>query len=114
MPTNPSTTNPPTELLDRAFAALSDPTRRQIVSRLSAGEATVTELAEPFDISLPAVSKHIRVLERAGLIEQRRQGQRRPCNLVPERMQLVEQWLAQYSNLWEDRLGRLEQHLDGR
>lgn len=99
------------EILDRAFAALSDPTRRQIVERLAQGEATVGELAEPFSITLPAVSKHIHVLERAGLIEQRRSAQRRPCNLVPERLRLVSDWLAQYGALWEDRLGRLESHL---
>lgn len=106
--------NPTAEMLDRAFSALADPTRRQIVRRLAEGEATVTELAKPFKMSLPAVSKHIHVLERAGLIEQRRQGQRRPCNLVPERMRMVEEWLAQYGSLWEDRLDRLEAHLDGR
>lgn len=99
------------EILDNAFAALSDPTRRQMIRRLAEGEATVTELAEPFAISMPAISKHIRVLERAGLIEQRRQGQRRPCNLVPERLRMVEQWLAQYQTVWEDRLGRLQEHL---
>ena len=82
-----------------------------MIRRLAEGEATVTELAEPFAISMPAISKHIRVLERAGLIEQRRQGQRRPCNLVPERLRMVEQWLAQYQTVWEDRLGRLQEHL---
>ncbi len=100
------------EILDRAFAALSDPTRRRIVMRLADGEATVSELAEPFAMSLPAVSKHIRVLERAGLITQRRQAQRRPCNLVPERLRLVTEWLERYGALWEDRLDRLEAHLD--
>lgn len=102
----------PSDLLDRAFSALSDPTRRAIVARLAEGEATVSELAEPFAISLPAVSKHIRVLERAGLVEQRRVAQRRPCNLVPERLQLLNAWLAEYGQLWESRLGRLEEHLD--
>lgn len=100
------------EILDRAFAALSDPTRRQIVMRLSEGPATVTELAEPFTISLPAVSKHIRVLERAGLIEQGRSAQRRPCTLVPERLRMVNEWLAHYGKIWDDRLDRLEMHFD--
>lgn len=100
------------EILDRAFAALSDPTRRQIVMRLSEGEATVTELAEPFTISLPAVSKHIRVLERAGLIEQGRNAQQRPCKLVPERLRMVNEWLAHYGQLWDDRLDRLELHFE--
>lgn len=103
-----------TEILDRAFAALSDPTRRQIVVRLSEGEATVTELAEPFEISLPAISKHIRVLERAGLIEQGRRGQQRPCRLVPERIRMVNEWLAHYGQLWDDRLDRLELHLESK
>ncbi|MGH2907114.1 MAG: ArsR/SmtB family transcription factor [Solirubrobacterales bacterium] len=100
------------QILDRAFAALSDPTRREIVMRLAEGEATVTELAKPFAISLPAVSKHIRVLERAGLIEQRRQAQRRPCRIVPNRLREVTEWLEQYSALWDARLDRLTAHLD--
>ncbi len=105
----PKTTE--TEILDRAFAALADPTRREIVVRLSRGEATVSELAAPFSISLPAVSKHIRVLERAGLIEQRKQAQRRPCRIVPERLRLVTDWLEQYEALWNSRLDRLADHL---
>ena len=100
------------ETLDRTFAALADPTRRQIVMRLSRGEATVTELAEPFSISQPAVSKHLRVLERAGLIEQRREAQRRPCRIVPQRLRLVNDWLEQYEALWNERLDRLEAHLE--
>jgi DNA-binding transcriptional ArsR family regulator len=99
------------ETLDRAFAALADPTRREIIVRLSSGEATVSELAAPFPISLPAISKHIRVLERAGLIEQRKQAQQRPCRIVPERLRLVNDWLEQYEALWSDRLDRLSVHL---
>jgi DNA-binding transcriptional ArsR family regulator len=98
-------------MLDRAFAALSDPTRREIVVRLSRGEATVSELAAPFSISLPAISKHIRVLESAGLIEQRRQAQTRPCRIVPEQLRLVTEWLEQYEALWSNRLDRLAGHL---
>jgi DNA-binding transcriptional ArsR family regulator len=97
--------------LSTTFAALADPTRRAILARLSAGEATVTELAEPFEISLPAVSKHLKVLERAGLIERGREAQWRPCRLRAERLQEVDEWVDQYRRFWEERLGRLDEYL---
>ncbi len=97
--------------LSMTFAALADPTRRAILARLSAGEATVTELAEPFEISLPAVSKHLKVLERAGLIERGREAQWRPCRLRAERLREVDEWVDQYRKFWEDSLGRLDEYL---
>src|SRR4051794_30573154 len=100
-----------TEQLDRTFAALADPTRRQILARLSSGEATVTELAEPFPMSLPAVSKHLKVLERAGLITRGRTAQWRPCRLEPRPLQDVAQWLELYRELWEGSFDRLDRHL---
>lgn len=101
----------PADHLSGTFAALADPTRRAILARLSAGEATVTELAEPFRISLPAVSKHLKVLERAGLIERGREAQWRPCRLRTERLQEVDEWVDQYRRFWEERLGRLDEYL---
>jgi DNA-binding transcriptional ArsR family regulator len=100
-----------TELLDRTFAALADPTRRAILERLASGEATVGELAEPFEISQPAVSKHLRVLREAGLISQRRSAQRRPCRLEPERLEEVAAWVEEYRRMWEERLDRLDGYL---
>ncbi|HEX8675510.1 MAG TPA: metalloregulator ArsR/SmtB family transcription factor [Longimicrobium sp.] len=97
--------------LSMTFAALADPTRRAILARLSGGEATVTELAEPFEISLPAVSKHLKVLERAGLIERGREAQWRPCRLKAERLREVDEWVDQYRKFWEDSLGRLDEYL---
>ena len=97
--------------LSTTFAALADPTRRAILARLSGGEATVTELAEPFEISLPAVSKHLKVLERAGLIERGREAQWRPCRLKAERLREVDEWVDQYRRFWEDSLGRLDEYL---
>ncbi len=97
--------------LDAAFAALADPTRRAIVARLSEGEATVNELAEPFDISLQAVSKHIKVLERAGLVERRRHAQSRPCRLRSQPLDEVVDWIERYRRTWEDRFDRLDEHL---
>ncbi|HEX8212370.1 MAG TPA: metalloregulator ArsR/SmtB family transcription factor [Longimicrobium sp.] len=97
--------------LSMTFAALADPTRRAILARLSGGEATVTELAEPFEISLPAVSKHLKVLERAGLIERGREAQWRPCRLRAERLREVDEWVDQYRKFWEDSLGRLDEYL---
>jgi len=94
--------------LSTTFAALADPTRRAILARLVDGEATVTELAAPFDLSLPAVSKHLKVLQRAGLVEQGRHAQWRPCRLRPEKLRDVAEWVAQYQGVWEDRLERLE------
>jgi DNA-binding transcriptional ArsR family regulator len=97
--------------LSATFAALADPTRRQILARLAQGEATVGELAAPFDLSLPAISKHLKVLHRAGLIEQGRQAQWRPCRLKPERLRDVAEWVEQYRRHFEQRLERLDEYL---
>jgi DNA-binding transcriptional ArsR family regulator len=97
--------------LDEAFGALSDPTRRAIVARLALGEATVGELGEPFRLSQPTISKHLTVLERAGLIEQSRDAQRRPRRLRPEAIKAVAQWAESFRALWERRLDNLERHL---
>jgi DNA-binding transcriptional ArsR family regulator len=94
--------------LDATFAALADPTRRAIVARLSAGEASVTELARPFAISQPAISKHLKVLERAGLIARRRDAQRRPCRLTPQPLADATAWLESYRRLWESNFQRLD------
>jgi DNA-binding transcriptional ArsR family regulator len=98
--------------LSTTFAALADPTRRAILARLVEGEAAVTELAEPFDMTLPAVSKHLKVLERAGLIQRSRHAQWRPCRLAPEPLKEVASWVEQYRRLWEDRLDRLDDYLN--
>jgi DNA-binding transcriptional ArsR family regulator len=100
-----------TDLLDRTFAALADPTRRAILTRLATGQASVTELAEPFEMSLPAVSKHLKVLERAGLISRGREAQWRPCRLEPAPLKDVADWVEEYRGLWEARLGRLDDYL---
>jgi DNA-binding transcriptional ArsR family regulator len=100
------------DALSSTFAALADPTRRAILSRLAQGECTVNELAAPFDMTLPAVSKHLRVLERAGLITQRRDAQRRPCRIEAAPLQRVADWAEHYRVLWEQRLDRLEDYLD--
>jgi DNA-binding transcriptional ArsR family regulator len=97
--------------LDATFAALADPTRRAIVERLSRGEASVSELAEPFDMSLPAVSKHLSVLEDAGLIARRRDGRVRHCELREEPMRAAIQWIAAYGRFWDDQLDSLAQFL---
>lgn len=97
--------------LDRTFAALADPTRRAIVERLADGEASVTELAAPFSMSLPAVSKHLKVLEKAGLISRGRKAQWRPCRLEPEPLKEASDWLEEYRRLWEERLDRLDEYL---
>ena len=97
--------------LSTTFAALADPTRRAILARLSRGEATVTELAEPFEMSLPAVSKHLKVLERAGLIERGREAQWRPCRLRAEGLQEVDAWVGEYRRFWEARFDRLDDYL---
>ena len=97
--------------LNRAFAALSDPTRRAILARLAKGEATVGELGAPFRLSQPTVSKHLSVLERAGLIEQGRDAQRRPRRLRPEAIKAVAEWAEPFRVLWERRLDNLERHL---
>ena len=97
--------------LSLTLAALADPTRRAILARLTTGEATVNQLAEPFDMSLPAVSKHLKVLERAKLISRGRSAQWRPCRLEPEPLRAVDGWLGDYRKLWEHRLDRLEDYL---
>jgi DNA-binding transcriptional ArsR family regulator len=97
--------------LSSTFAALADPTRRAILARLVSGETSVSELAEPFDMSLPAVSKHLKVLERAGLITRGREAQWRPCRLVPGALKGVDDWLEKYRRLWEERLDRLDDYL---
>src|SRR6188472_3480352 len=89
--------------LDLTFAALADPTRRAILARLAGGEASVTELAEPFAMSQPAISKHLKVLERAGLVSRSRDAQRRPCKIVAEPLAEATRWLARYRDLWEER-----------
>jgi len=100
-----------TDQLTSTFAALADPTRRAILARLSAGEASVTELAEPFAMSLPAVSKHLKVLERAGLITRGRNAQWRPCRLEARPLQDVTDWLERYRQFWESSFDRLDTHL---
>jgi len=97
--------------LSTTFAALSDPTRRAILARLASGERSVTELAEPFEMSLPAVSKHLRVLERAGLIARGREAQWRPCRLEAARLKEVADWVERYRALWEQRFDRLDTYL---
>jgi DNA-binding transcriptional ArsR family regulator len=97
--------------LDATFAALADPTRRAIVARLATGDATVSELAAPFEISAPAITKHLKVLRRAGLIEQRREAQFRPCHLKPERLREVSDWVGQYRAHWEGTLDHLDDYL---
>lgn len=97
--------------LSATFSALADPTRRAILARLSMGETTVSELAAPFEMSLPAVTKHLKVLQRAGLITQSRQAQWRPCRIEPGPLREVTGWLEQYRRLWEQRLDRLEDYL---
>jgi DNA-binding transcriptional ArsR family regulator len=98
--------------LDATFAALADPTRRAILARLASGEATVSELAEPFEISLPAVSKHLKVLRRAGLVEEGRQAQWRPCRLTPGPLKEVSDWINEYRRFWEESFERLDEYLD--
>jgi DNA-binding transcriptional ArsR family regulator len=103
--------------LDTTFAALADPTRRAILARLANGEATVTELAEPFDMSQPAISKHLKVLERAGLITRSRQAQRRPRKLEPGPLAEATDWIERYRKIWEANFKRLDavlQELKGR
>lgn len=94
--------------LDRTFAALADPTRRAILARLASGEATVTELMQPFEISQPAISKHLRVLERAGLISRGRDAQRRPRRLEAGPLAEANEWLDRYRRIWEESLERLD------
>jgi DNA-binding transcriptional ArsR family regulator len=97
--------------LSATFAALADPTRRAILSRLMQGETTVSDLAAPFQMSLPAVTKHLRVLERAGLIRKGRDAQRRPCRIEAKPLKEATDWIAQYQRFWEQRLDRLDAYL---
>lgn len=98
--------------LDHTFAALADPTRRAILARLAAGEATVMELAKPFEMSQPAISKHLQVLERAGLIERGRDAQKRPCRLAPRPLAEANGWLENFRQLWEETFQRLDALLE--
>ena len=100
-----------TDQLSATFAALADPTRRAILARLASGECAVTELAEPFDMSLPAVSRHLRVLEQAGLITRGRDAQRRPCRIDAAPLKDVSEWAERYRAIWEGRLDRLDTYL---
>jgi DNA-binding transcriptional ArsR family regulator len=97
--------------LDAAFSALSDPTRRAILARLALGETSVTELAKPFAMSLPAVSKHLKVLERAGLIARGREAQWRPCRIEPKALKDIDDWLRNYRRFFEESLDRLDDYL---
>ncbi|MFO0611265.1 MAG: metalloregulator ArsR/SmtB family transcription factor [Polyangiaceae bacterium] len=101
-----------TDSLSSTFAALADPTRRAILSRLATGDRTVGELAEPFDMSLPAISKHLRVLEKAGLISRSRDAQRRPCHLEAAPLREVADWAEHYRSRWEQRFDRLGAYLN--
>ncbi len=101
----------PSDQLDLTFAALADPTRRAILSRLAEGEATVNELAEPFSVSLPAISRHLKVLERAGLIERGREGQARPSRLRADSLDDAVRWMETRKRTWEARIDRLDAHL---
>ena len=103
---------PSAEQLDATFAALADPTRRAILARLADGEASVMELAAPFEMSQPAISKHIKVLERAGLVTRGRHAQRRPCRLRPAPLAVVTAWLEDYRKLWEHNYERLDALLE--
>ncbi|QJR12023.1 hypothetical protein DSM104443_03106 [Usitatibacter rugosus] len=98
--------------LSATFAALADPTRRAILARLAQGQASVTELAEPFDMTMPAVTKHLKVLESAGLVTRAREAQWRPCHLNPAPLKDANAWIEEYRKLWEKRLDRLAAYLD--
>jgi DNA-binding transcriptional ArsR family regulator len=100
-----------TDPLSLTFSALADPTRRAILARLAAGEASVTDLAAPFDLSLPGVSKHLKVLQRAGLVTQGRKAQWRPCRLEPARLREVADWTERYRRFWDESFERLDDHL---
>src|SRR5437660_1587886 len=101
----------PADQLSTTFAALADPTRRAILARLRSGDASVTELAHPFEMSMPAISKHLKVLERAGLITRGREAQSRPCHLKAERLKDASGWIEHYRKFWEESLDRLEVYL---
>jgi DNA-binding transcriptional ArsR family regulator len=100
------------DALGRTFSALADPTRRAILARLARGEASVTELAQPFDLSLPGVSKHLKVLQRAGLITQGRNAQWRPCRLEAPRLKEVSDWVGEYRRFWDESFERLDEYLE--
>ena len=100
-----------TDPLSATFAALADPTRRAILARLAQGETSVKDLAAPFDMSQPAISKHLKVLERAGLITRRREAQRRPCRLEPRRLKQLASWIVGYRAFWEESYSRLDDYL---
>ncbi|HLA96208.1 MAG TPA: metalloregulator ArsR/SmtB family transcription factor [Pyrinomonadaceae bacterium] len=100
-----------TDRLNSTFSALADPTRRAILARLSSGEASVTDLAKPMKMTMPAVTKHLKVLQKAGLIRQERRAQWRPCYLVAEPLKEASDWVEQYRKFWEERLDRLEMYL---
>lgn len=100
-----------TDRLSATFSALADPTRRAILARLALGETSVLKLAEPFDMSLPAISKHLKVLERAGLITRTRDAQMRPCRIEVRALKEADDWLEEYRRLWEERLDRLDGYL---
>ena len=101
----------PSDHLSTTFAALADPTRRAILARLALGETSVNELARPFEISLPAVSRHLKVLERAGLISRGRDAQWRPCKLNPGQLKTAADWLEEYRRYWEESFDRLDEYL---
>ncbi|MGE3342841.1 MAG: ArsR/SmtB family transcription factor [Vicinamibacterales bacterium] len=101
----------PLDPLSATFQALADPTRRAILARLATGACSVTELAEPFDMSMPAVSKHLRVLERAGLISRSRDAQRRPCRIEPEALKRAWEWAGGFQAIWQQRLDSLEEYM---
>jgi len=101
----------PTDRLSATFSALADPTRRAILARLALGETNVSELAQPFKMSGPAVSKHLKVLERAGLITRGREAQWRPCRIVPGALKDVDDWLEHYRRFWDESLDRLDDYL---
>src|SRR5579864_2540688 len=100
----------PSDRMSATFAALADPTRRAILARLSLGECSVGELARPFEMSMPAVSKHLRVLERAGLLTQRREAQWRQCRIKAAPLKAVSEWTEHYRRLWQERLDRLDEY----
>jgi DNA-binding transcriptional ArsR family regulator len=102
---------PATDRLSATFQALADPTRRAILARLALGETSVSELAKPFEMSMPAVSKHLKVLEHAGLISRSRDAQMRPCKIEAQALKQADDWLEEYRRLWEQRLDRLEDYL---
>ncbi|HEX3591861.1 MAG TPA: metalloregulator ArsR/SmtB family transcription factor [Pseudonocardiaceae bacterium] len=104
-------TAPTDDRLDATFAALADPTRRAIVARLAAGDATVNELAAPFDMSLPGISKHLKVLERCGLITRTRQAQFRPCHLERDALDVAADWIETSRRVWTERFDKLDAHL---